>query len=142
MQQTLLQQLKQGREYIELWPERPELVNYFAEYKAIIASRFVLKYGASLALFALIMPLLFLGVEQLKQALVYGLFIASLPVQALFLMNKKSIEKLPPALASWYKKGVNKLQQTDLSNTVEAFVINKPTFLDLAKLLKFSYQNK
>ena len=142
MQQSLLQQLKQGKEYIELWPARPELVNYFAEYRAIIVSRFLLKYGLPLAGFALIMPLMLMGVEQLKQALVYCLFIGSMPIQALFLMNKKSLEKLPPALASWYKKGVDKLQQSDLSNNVDTFTLNKPTFLDLAKLLKFSYQNK
>ena len=139
MQQSLLKQVKQGRQYINLWPQRPELIQYFSEYRAVLVSRFVLKYGAILALVAFLMPILFIGIEQLKQSLVYSLFIGSLPVQALFLMNNKSKEKLPPSLASWYRSGVEKLK---VHNNAGELMINNPTFLDLAKLLNISYSQK
>ncbi|WNC73775.1 terminus macrodomain insulation protein YfbV [Thalassotalea psychrophila] len=139
MQQSLLEQVKQGRHYVNLWPQRPELIQYFSEYRAVIVSRFVLKYGGALALLAFLMPILFIGIEQLKQSLVYSLFIGSLPVQALFLMNNKSKEKLPPSLANWYRSGVEKLKA---KNDEGELIINKPTFLDLAKLLNISYSQK
>lgn len=139
MQQTLLEQIKQGRQYVNLWPQRPELIQYFSEYRAVLVSRFVLKYGAALALLAFLMPILFIGIEQLKQSLVYSLFIGSLPVQALFLMNKKSKEKLPPSLSSWYRSGVEKLKA---QNDEGELIINNPSFLDLAKLLNISYSQK
>lgn len=137
MQQTLLEQVKQGRQYVNLWPQRPELIRYFSEYRAVLISRFVLKYGATLAILAFLMPILFIGIEQLKQSIVYSLFIGSLPVQALFLMNKKSKEKLPLALASWYRSGVEKLKDQN-----SELVIKNPNFLDLAKLLNISYSQK
>ncbi|OUS31363.1 hypothetical protein A9Q98_02860 [Thalassotalea sp. 42_200_T64] len=136
MQISLPQQLKQGRQYIEFWPAQPELLNYFAEYRAVIVSRFVLKYGAPLAALAFLLPLLFIGVEQLKQALFYALFIGSLPVQSLFLMYNKSKEPLPPSLKGWYKNGVEKIKDKPADTE---FSVIKPTFLDLAKLLHFSY---
>ncbi|WOH38673.1 terminus macrodomain insulation protein YfbV [Thalassotalea fonticola] len=139
MQQTLLEQVRQGRLYVNLWPQRPELIQYFSEYRAVLVSRFVLKHGAALALLAFLMPILFIGIEQLKQSIVYSLFIGSLPVQALFLMNKKSKEKLPLSLANWYKSGVERLKA---QNNESELVVNNPSFLDLAKLLNISYSQK
>ncbi|WP_371372556.1 terminus macrodomain insulation protein YfbV [Thalassotalea aquiviva] len=132
--------LKDGAKYIRLWPNTPELANYFAEYNAVVGSRFVLKYCPPLALLAIILPIMFLGPDFLSQALVYGIFIASLPVQALFLMAKKSKEHLPLALASWYRQGVEKLNQHQQQNKLT--LVQKPTFMDLAKLLDYSYSHQ
>ena len=141
MHKSLAQQVKQGKEYVDLWPQKPELTNYFSEYRAVIVSRFLFKYGAPLALVALLMPILTIGTEQIKQGIVYGLFMATLPVQALFMMYKKSEEKLPPSLASWYREGVEKIKQQEPMSE-QSLSVNQPKFLDLAKLLNISYQSK
>ncbi|TRX56720.1 terminus macrodomain insulation protein YfbV [Thalassomonas sp. M1454] len=138
MNLSIKQQLKQGKEYIDLWPLRPELSNYFSEYQAIVASRFVLKHCPYLALVAFILPLFAFGVDKLTVALFYGVCIASMPVQALFFMAKKSREPLPPALARWYREGVEKIKIQTLE-LEEKFSTQKPTFNDLAKLLNYSY---
>lgn len=136
MQKNIFEQLKQGHEYITLWPTKPELLHYFSEYRAVIASRFVLRYGAPLAALAFILPVGFIGMEQIRHALVYSIFIGSLPVQALFLMYKQSKQQLPPTLKTWYRNGVEKLKEQVSDNE---FVVNKPTYFDLAKLLNVSY---
>lgn len=139
MQKTIFEQLKQGREYVALWPTKPELVNYFSEYRAIITSRFLLHYGAPLAILAFILPVGFIGMDQIRHALVYSLFISSLPIQSLFLMYKQSKKQLPPTLKTWYRDGVEKLKdQVD----DKEFSLTKPTYLDLAKLLNVSYNNR
>lgn len=136
---SLSQQLKQGKDYIDLWPERPELNQFFQEYKAIIISRFVLKYCPALALFALILPLMTFGLDKLSIALAYAMFIASMPVQALFFMSKKAKQKLPLALASWYRQAVDKINQQATTVVEQSFSVNNPTYNDLAKLLHYSY---
>ena len=138
---SIKQQLIQGKEYIDLWPLRPELRNYFGEYQAIIVSRFVLKHCPYLALLAFIMPLFAFGVDKLTLSLFYGVCIASMPVQALFFMAKKAKEPLPPALASWYREGVEKIK-TQALELADKFSTHKPTYNDLAKLLNYSYQQK
>ncbi|NMP16637.1 MULTISPECIES: terminus macrodomain insulation protein YfbV [unclassified Thalassotalea] len=139
MQQHLYDIYKTGVKYIDTWPKRPELINYFPQYRAVLASRFVLRYAPPLAALAFILPLMFFGVEQLKQALFYGIFIASMPFQAVVYMAKQAKELLPPSLANWYRQGVEKLKQEmeDLELTA-----NKPTYHDLATLLNYSYNQR
>ena len=136
---SLAQQLKQGKDYTVLWPTRPELSQFFQEYRAILISRFGLKYCPPLALFALILPLMTFGVDKLSIALVYAIFIASMPIQALLFMSKKAKQKLPLTLASWYKQAVDKISQHATAAVEHSFSIKNPTYNDLAKLLNYSY---
>ncbi|MDN3651247.1 terminus macrodomain insulation protein YfbV [Thalassotalea ponticola] len=136
MQQSILETYKRGLDYIDTWPNKPELINYFPQYKAVLTSRFVLRYAPPLAVLAFTLPLLLHGVEQLKYALFYGLFIASMLVQAVFFMSNQAKLLLPPSLAKWYRDGVEKLQAV---NDEVNFTAQKPTFFDLAKLLRYSY---
>ncbi len=41
MKISLLQLIQLGRQYLKLWPERAELMQYFAEYRQVSISRFV-----------------------------------------------------------------------------------------------------
>lgn len=99
----------------------------------------MLKHCPYLALLAFILPLFAFGVDKLTVAVFYGVCIGSMPVQALFFMYKKSKEPLPPALASWYREGVEKIKKQTLELS-EQFSTKKPNFKDLAKLLNYSYQ--
>ncbi len=135
MKTNLYSLLREGHAYISLWPSRQEFLEYFAEYRAVVACRFAVKYCPYLAMLALILPLLAMGIEQLNMALFYSILIASMPIQALAMVAKQSKKKLPLALASWYRQGVEKLNPKPVPN----LTLNNPTFNDLARLLNYSY---
>lgn len=138
MELNLLDIIKLGQKYCKLWPERIELAQYFKEYRAVQIARLVCKYLPGLALFALVMQLYFGGFKILPQALVYTLFILSMPVQALVVLGVKADKFLPPALASWYKEGVAKCNE---NGGAIKLLVNKPRYIDLANLLNITYRS-
>lgn len=138
MELNLLDIIKLGRKYSKFWPERIELAQYFKEYRAVQIARFVCKYLPGLALFALIMQLYFGGLEILPQAIVYTLFIFSMPVQALVILGVKADKFLSPALTSWYKESVAKFNENGGSVKL---LVNKPRYIDLAQLLNVTYSS-
>lgn len=131
--------MKLGRQYLFLWPERNELAEYFSEYRRIQMSRLVYRYMPSLALFVFIMQLYFGSLDILPQALVYGLFILSMPVQVLVMLGVKADKLLPPGLSAWYKEGVAKINERG-GNI--ALSVNKPRYVDLAQLLDITYRQR
>lgn len=131
--------MKLGRQYLFLWPERNELAEYFSEYRRIQMSRLVYRYMPSLALFVFIMQLYFGSIAILPQALVYGLFILSMPVQVLVMLGVKADKLLPPGLSAWYKEGVAKINERG-GNI--ALSVNKPRYFDLAQLLDITYRQR
>ncbi|TLU61305.1 DUF412 domain-containing protein [Thalassotalea litorea] len=140
MKTSLMQQLKLGNDYVKLWPERAELARYFSQYQAVVACRFTKRYCLPLALVVMFVPIMSFGSEYLNSSSVYALFIASLPVQALLFMAKQSKQTLPPSLENWYKQGVERIQQHGEGTPQVKFKVVKPSFMDLAKLLDYSYK--
>ena len=122
MNLSVVDLIKLGQRYCKLWPEKAELAKYFADYSAVQSARFVCRYFPALALFTFIMQLYFASgyftgagsvnnaINALPQALVYGLFILSIPVQALVVLGVKADKFLPPSLASWYRSGIEKVK--------------------------------
>jgi|GEM_PF-532056 len=181
----VVQLIHLGQKYLRLWPEKSELANYFADYRAVQSARFVCRYFPALALFTVLMQLYFASglffaqedigqdsfgqgaidraLAALPQALVYGLFLLSLPVQALVISGVKADKLLPPSLASWYRSGLEKAKQQAMKNSstetsfqsqsqnqnsntnnINAQVINKlavykPRYIDLAQLLQLTF---
>lgn len=165
---SVVQLIKLGQKYLSLWPEKPELIRYFEDYQSVQSARFVCRYFPALALFTVIMQLYFnsgylLGqgsisnaIDALPQALVYGLFLLSLPIQALVFSGVKADKLLSPALASWYHSSLEKIKQQGKQRTVEqkehgnnkdqsneSVIANlttyKPRYIDLAQLLQLTY---
>ncbi len=138
MNMSVVEIIKLGRKYMQLWPNRAELANFFAEYRAIQAGRFVCRYFPGLAVFSFILQIYFGGLGLLPTALVYGLFMLSIPVQSLVILGVKADKALPPSLASWYKESVAKVNERggNLKLTV-----HKPRFVDLANLLDITYSS-
>jgi uncharacterized membrane protein YfbV (UPF0208 family) len=101
MKMSVVDIIKLGRKYMQLWPQRPELANYFDEYHAVQISRLSFKYLPGVAVFVFIMQLYLGSIALLPQAIVYSLFILTIPVQALVILGVKADKFLPPALASW-----------------------------------------
>jgi len=137
MELNVLDIIKLGRKYSKLWPERIELAQYFKEYRAIQVTRLACKFLPGLALFVFVMQLYFAGLDVLPQAIVYAMFILSMPVQALVILGVKADKFLPPALASWYKEGVAKFNENGGSIKLS---VHKPRYIDLAYLLNVTYQ--
>ena len=104
MKLSVLEIMALGRKYINLWPKRTELDEYFVEYQAVKISRLVCSVMPGLALFCFIMQLYFGSMTVLPQALLYTLCLLSFPVQATIFMGVKADKMLPPALAIWYKE--------------------------------------
>ncbi|WP_440875884.1 terminus macrodomain insulation protein YfbV [Thalassotalea sp. PLHSN55] len=129
--------IKLGRRYLAKWPERAELAQYFAEYHSIRISRLVCRYMPVLAVVVFIMQLYLGSLAVLPQALVYAFFMLSMPVQALVILGVKADKFLPPALASWYKEGVAKINENggDIKLSLQ-----KPRYFDLACLLSITYK--
>jgi len=134
---SVYQLIQLGRKYLQLWPQRAELANYFREYQIIVFSRFVFRYFPALAIFTLILPIVFNVYGAYPQTFFYALFIASIPVQALVILGVKADKYLPPSLASWYKESVAKVNEQGGQIKLSQ---HKPRYLDLAQLLCLSYQ--
>jgi len=168
---SVVQLIKLGQKYLSLWPERPELMRYFSDYRAVQSARFVCRYFPALALFTVIMQLYVasgypLGqgsinqaLNALPQSLMYGLFLLSMPVQALVLSGVKADKLLPPSLASWYHSGLEKVKQQgkeqdkeligqqrtqgdDSYRAVEELATYKPRYIDLAQLLQLTFSTR
>ncbi len=138
MELSLLDIIKLGYRYIKLWPERIELAEYFKEYRAVQIGRIACNYLPGLALFVFVMQLYFGSLAILPQALVYTLFILTMPIQALVVLGLKADKFLPPGLASWYKEGVAKFNQKGGSIKLSE---SKPRYIDLAYLLNVTYKS-
>lgn len=179
---SVIKLIKLGLMYLKLWPEKKELANYFADYRAVQTARFVCRYFPALAIITVLMQLylssgIFFGQEvlgqtaidkallALPQALVYGLFLLSLPIQMLVISGVKADTLLSPSLASWYRNGLEKAKQqshmknsevavsfnghnsSKSTNDRSAHVINKltmykPRYIDLAQLLQLTFAAK
>lgn len=167
---SVVQLIKLGQKYLSLWPEKPELTYYFEDYREVRSARFVCRYFPALALFTVIMQLYVasgypLGqgsmsnaINALPQALVYGIFLLSLPVQALVFSGVKADKLLSPSLASWYHSSLEKVKQQGKQRAVEqrehsdgyknshatdSAIANlatyNPRYIDLAQLLQLTY---
>ena len=126
-----------GKKYLQLWPQKSELISYFNEYQIIVFSRFVFRYFPSLAIITLLLPVIFHVNNAYPHMFFYALFIASIPIQALVMLGVKADKYLPPALASWYKESVARVNQQGGDIKLS---LKKPRYFDLALLLNQSYQ--
>lgn len=154
MNLSVVQLIKLGQKYINFWPEKVELSRYFSEYRAVQSARFVCRTFPALALFIFIMQLyfssgFFLGsgnivnvINALPQALVYGLFFLSIPVQALVILGVKADKLLPPSLASWYRSGLEKAKEQGSQNKLIDLAVSKPRYIDLAQLLQLTFASR
>lgn len=135
---SALEIIKLGHKYLKLWPDHPELVKYFADYSAVIAGRFVCKVFPAMAVTVVFVQLYLGSSAMLGQALMYGLFIISMPLQALVMLGLKADKRLPPSLASWYREAVTKIKG---QSTKDPLSLINPRYLDLALLLNITYRS-
>lgn len=151
---SVVQLIKLGKKYLSLWPDKPELTQYFEDYRGVQSARFICRYFPSLAMFTVIMQLYVASgypmgqgsinnaINALPQALVYGLFLISMPVQALVLSGVKADKLLPPSLASWYHSGLEKVKQQGKNQVAEHGEHSSEHSNDQSNGYSYSYSNK
>ena len=162
MNLSVVQLIKLGQKYLSLWPEKPELLRYFTDYRAVQIARLVCRYFPALAIFIFIMQLYFASgypisqaLNALPQALVFAIFLLSMPVQVLVYSGVKADKLLPTSLASWYHSGLDKIRlHRREQNTLDSHTNNKnkrgieklatynPRYIDLARLLQITFDDK
>lgn len=138
MNMSVVEIIKLGQKYMKLWPKRPELAEYFAEYRVVQFARLVCQVFPALAVVSAVLPL-YLGVPiSPGQITFYFIFILSMPIQALVILGVKADKYLTPSLASWYKEGVARVNEQGGEIKLS---IHKPRYLDLAQLLNITYSS-
>lgn len=154
MNLSVVDLIKLGQRYCKLWPEKAELAKYFADYSAVQSARFVCRYFPALALFTFIMQIYFSSgyltgsgsvnnaINALPQALVYMVFLLSIPVQALVILGVKADKFLPPSLASWYRTGVEKVKEQGDHSKFTDLSLSKPRYIDLAQLIQLTFASR
>ncbi len=167
MNLSVVQLIKLGQEYLSLWPEKPELLRYFSDYRAVQIARLICRYFPALAIFTFIMQLYFASgypfgqgsinraLNSLPQALVFAMFLLSMPIQVLVYSGVKADKLLPTSLASWYHSGLDKIRQhgqernaldghsSNISNKgIEKLATYNPRYIDLARLLQITFNDK
>jgi uncharacterized membrane protein YfbV (UPF0208 family) len=169
MKLSVVQLIKLGQKYLSSWPNKPELSHYFADYKTVQVARLICRYFPALALFTFTMQLYIASgypmgqgstekvMNALPQALVYAIFLLSIPIHALVMSGVKADTLLPPSLESWYRSGLEKAKQqgksnssshsynntnknsSDSENTINKLAVYKPRYIDLARLLQLNF---
>jgi uncharacterized membrane protein YfbV (UPF0208 family) len=136
MNMSVFEIIKLGQKYLKSWPEKPELIHYFSDYRAVQSCRFVCRYFPVLAVLTFVLQLYLGSWQALPQAMVYGVFLLSMPIQAYIILGVKADKFLPQSLANWYREGVAKVNEQGGNIKLSIY---KPRYIDLAQLLQLTY---
>lgn len=128
--------IKDGREYMRIWPMEKQLYSLFPECRIISATKFGIQVMPPIAIMMVALQLHYLGASFLPQALTVGIFFFSLPLQGLYWLGSRSNQALPPAMLAWCRDIHQKMQMNGCA--LEALP-PKPTFKVLAKLLNTAF---
>ncbi len=133
----LIHSLKDGQNYMEIWPVRKELSDIFPEQRIIKATRFGIKVMPAVAAISVLTQMAFNNYHALPQSIVVALFAISLPLQGIWWLGARSNTKLPPSLASWYRELHQKIVETGFAlEPVKA----RPRYKELAIILNRAFR--
>ncbi|HHF2869081.1 TPA: terminus macrodomain insulation protein YfbV [Vibrio alginolyticus] len=133
----LIHSLKDGQNYMEIWPVRKELSAIFPEQRIIKATRFGFKVMPAVAAISVLTQMAFNNYHALPQSIVVALFAISLPLQGIWWLGARSNTKLPPSLASWYRELHQKIVETGFAlEPVKA----RPRYKELAIILNRAFR--
>ncbi|WP_372430296.1 terminus macrodomain insulation protein YfbV [Vibrio alginolyticus] len=133
----LIHSLKDGQNYMEIWPVRKELSAIFPEQRIIKVTRFGIKVMPAVAAISVLTQMAFNNYHALPQSIVVALFAISLPLQGIWWLGARSNTKLPPSLASWYRELHQKIVETGFAlEPVKA----RPRYKELAIILNRAFR--
>lgn len=129
--------MKDGQQYMDIWPMRKELNPLFPEARVIKATKFAIKVMPAVAAIAVLTQMAFDNASAMPQAIVVALFAISLPLQGMWWLGNRANTPLPPALAAWYRELHQKV--LDSGFALEP-IKNKPRYKELASVLNRAFR--
>ena len=137
MAQTIGTIIKDGLEYMKVWPRQKALYSLFPDGRIVAATEYSLKFTPPIAIIAAAALINFHGREYVPQAIAIAGFFLSLPLQGLLWLGYRSNQALSPALRAWYKEIHNKMREQGCQLQS---VKMRPKYRELANLLKTAYE--
>ena len=129
--------LKVGQQYLNIWPLEPKLGAIFPENRVIKATLFAQKMMPFLAVLFVVWQQIYARGDNmaLAVAVLSALFALCLPLQGFYWLGKRAQTALSPQSAVGFHHVLEKLKE---KQEVIPNFSDKPTYLDLAKLLNLA----
>ena len=129
--------LKAGQHYLNIWPLEPKLGAIFPENRVIKATLFAQKMMPFLAVLFVVWQQIYARGDNmaLAVAVLSALFALCLPLQGFYWLGKRAQTPLSPQSAVGFHHVLEKLKERQ--EVIPNFS-DKPTYLDLANLLKMA----
>ena len=129
--------LKVGQHYLNIWPLEPKLGAIFPENRVIKATLFAQKMMPFLAVLCVVWQQIYARGDNmaLAVAVLSALFALCLPLQGFYWLGKRAQTALSPQSAVGFHHVLEKLKEKQ--EAIPNFS-DKPTYLDLANLLKMA----
>ena len=129
--------LKVGQHYLNIWPLEPKLGAIFPENRVIKATLFAQKMMPFLAVLFVVWQQIYARGDNmaLAVAVLSALFALCLPLQGFYWLGKRAQTPLSPQSAVGFQQDLEKLKE---KQEVIPNFSDKPTYLDLANLLKMA----
>lgn len=129
--------LRQGQDYMKVWPMQKQLFSLFPDGQIIMATKFAINVMPALAVICAAVLINAYGMTYLPQALTIAIFFLSLPLQGILWLGYRANQPLPPAIRGWYREIHSKMREQGCS--VQA-AKSQPRYKELAKLLKTAFE--
>ncbi|MFC6439999.1 terminus macrodomain insulation protein YfbV [Bowmanella sp. JS7-9] len=129
--------LREGQDYMDIWPVRRELYAMFPECRIISATRFSIKIAPPIAVSLLVAQYLFAGIDALVPMLAVAAFVLSLPVQGLIWLGVRARQPLPPATRNWFYQIKQKMRGAGEFSANNG----QPRYRELAQLLDRAFNH-
>ncbi len=137
MAQTFSTIVRDGQDYMKVWPLQKQLFSLFPDGQVILATQLGLKIMPAFAVISAAVLINANGGQYLPQALAVAAFFLSLPLQGLLWLGFRSNKQLPPAIRTWYREIHNKMAEQGCNLQAAK---SKPRYRELAQLLKTAFE--
>lgn len=129
--------LKKGDQYLKTWPKQNCLYSLFIDSKMVCYTQLLIKIFPLFIVLIASLYIVFPAYFSWASTATFILFLIGLPTHCLLWLGKRSQQSLSPALFSWYLEVSEVLHGKQLGQQV---MIDKPCFIDLAKLLNKGFK--
>ena len=136
MAQTFGAMIKDGQQYMKVWPRQKQLYSLFPDGRVVVATEFAIKAMPPMAVVCAASLINIHGTEYAPQAIAVAAFFLSLPLQGLLWLGHRSNQTLPPAIRSWYREIHLKMREQGCQlQSAKA----RPRYKEMASLLKTAF---
>ena len=128
--------LKDGQQYMKIWPMQKALYALFPECRVIAATRLAIQVAPPLALISCAVLIDQYGKGYIPQAITIAAFFLSLPLQGLMWLGFRSNQQLPPPIQAWHADIYDKMKREGCKMQALA---EQPRYKELAQTLKTAF---